>query len=130
MDFLSTNSMLLTQKTLDNLWQRQQMTLQNIANTDTPGYKAKRVTFEDELRRSLSAFDNVRQTKVRKIGNEIKNSKLWIHESREESERLDGNNVQADVEQLELARTQIQYDYALRQITDEFSRLRTVITGA
>ena len=130
MDFLSTNSMLLTQKTLDNLWQRQQMTLQNIANTDTPGYKAKRVSFEDELRKSLSAFDNVRQTKVREMANEIKNSKLWIHESTEESERLDGNNVQADVEQLELARTQIQYDYALRQITDEFSRLRTVITGS
>lgn len=130
MDLLNTNSMLLTRKTLDNLWERQQLTLQNIANNDTPGYKAKYATFEEELSRSLSQFDNVRQSKVSEMKKEIMGSKLWIHESQEESERLDGNNVQMDAEELELARAQIQYDFALRQITDEFSRLRTVITGA
>lgn len=130
MGWLDTNSMLLTERTLDNLWTRQQLTLQNIANVNTPGYKAKYATFEDELKRSLSKFDGKRQTSVREIRDEIRSSRLWIHENQEESERLDGNNVQADVEQLELARAQIQYDYALRQITEEFNRLRTVIAGA
>lgn len=130
MDWLNTNSMLLTEKTLDNLWQRQRLTLQNIANAETPGYKAKYATFEEELKLSLSKFDKKRASKIKEIGSEIQNSKLWIHHSSEESMRLDGNNVQIDVENLELARTQLQYEYAMRQATEEFNRLRTVITGS
>ncbi|WP_206459604.1 flagellar basal body rod protein FlgB [Anaerovorax sp. IOR16] len=130
MDWLNTNSMLLTEKTLDNLWQRQRLTLQNIANAETPGYKAKYATFEEELNLSLSKFDKKRASKAKEIGSEIQNSKLWIHQSSEESMRLDGNNVQVDVENLELARAQIQYEYALRQATEELNRLRTVITGS
>lgn len=129
MEWLNTNSMLLTEKTLDNLWQRQRLTLQNIANVDTPGYKAKYATFEQELKSSLSKFEKKRAFKMKEIGSEIQNSKLWIHDSSQESMRLDGNNVQIDVENLELARNQLQYEYAMRQVTEELNRLRTVIAG-
>jgi len=130
MDWLNTNSMLLTEKTLDNLWQQQRLTLQNIANSETPGYKAKYATFQEELKLSLSKLDRKRGSKANEIGSEIKGSKLWIHESSEESTRLDGNNVQVDVENLELVRAQFQYEYALRQATEELNRLKTVITGS
>ncbi len=130
MDWLNTNSMLLTEKTLDNLWQRQRLTLQNIANAETPGYKAKYATFEEELKLSLSKLDRKRASKATEVGDKIRDSKLWIHESPEESTRLDGNNVQVDAENLELVRSQFQYEYALRQATEELSRLRTAITGS
>ena len=43
------NGIMLTEKVLDFLWGRQTVTLNNIANVDTPGFKSRYVTFEDEL---------------------------------------------------------------------------------
>ena len=53
MDFLSTNSSLLMEKSLGFLWTKQAAILDNIANAETPNYKAKVVTFEDSLRVQL-----------------------------------------------------------------------------
>ena len=40
------NSISMAEKSLDFLWAKQQIISYNIANVDTPGYKAKYVTFE------------------------------------------------------------------------------------
>ena len=40
MDFLSTNSSLLMEKSLGFLWTKQAAILDNIANAETPNYKA------------------------------------------------------------------------------------------
>ena len=40
------NGIALTEKTLDLLWGRQNITVNNIANVDTPNYKSKYLTFE------------------------------------------------------------------------------------
>ncbi|HHZ01526.1 MAG TPA: flagellar basal body rod protein FlgB, partial [Tissierellia bacterium] len=42
----------LLNKTLDGLWLRQQITMENIANYSTPGYKSKTVDFENILKSS------------------------------------------------------------------------------
>ena len=129
MDWLNSNSMLLSQRTLDVTWERQKLALDNIANVDTPGYKAKYSLFEDELRSRLRRFegrDNVKRNEVRDA---IRSTRLDIRQSREESIRADGNNVNLDVEQLEVARNTYQYQFALRQITDQLTRLRLAIEG-
>ena len=43
------------------------------------------------------------------------------------SYRLDGNNVDIDTEQVELASEQIKYQALTQSITSEFQRLQTVI---
>ena len=45
------NGLLLGEKTLDSLWMRQNLTMNNIANVDTPGFKSQYMTFENELAR-------------------------------------------------------------------------------
>ena len=35
------NGLLLGEKTLDSLWMRQNLTMNNIANVDTPGFKSQ-----------------------------------------------------------------------------------------
>ena len=40
------NGIMMTERVLDYLWGRQIVTLNNIANVDTPGFKAQYVTFE------------------------------------------------------------------------------------
>ncbi|WP_027400137.1 flagellar basal body rod protein FlgB [Anaerovorax odorimutans] len=129
MDWLNNNAINLSQKSLDFLWQKQRVISENVANGDTPGYKAKYVTFEDELRSNLSKFGNGQFAKSSDIAKEIQNSKMMIHQSDDESIRMDGNNVNVDVENVELARTQLQYQYMANQISDQFTRLRMVITG-
>ena len=49
------NGVALTEKVLDYLWGRQNLTLNNIANVDTPGFKYQYVTFEEELAGRISA---------------------------------------------------------------------------
>nr|WP_330398862.1 flagellar basal body rod protein FlgB [Lacrimispora celerecrescens] len=120
------NSISMAEKTLDYLWSKQQVTLNNIANGETPGYKARYVTFEDEFRKRLLAG---REGTSKDIGEAIGSSRHYIHETRDESARMDGNNVNTDVENVELARTTLQYQYQLSALNSEISRLRTVIKG-
>jgi flagellar basal-body rod protein FlgB len=121
--------MLLTQRTLDVSWARQRLALDNIANVDTPGYKAKYALFEDELRSKFRKFESKEGVKNSEIRDAIRSSRLQIRQSEEESIRADGNNVNLDVEQLEIVRNTYQYQFALRQISDQFSRLRVAIEG-
>jgi flagellar basal-body rod protein FlgB len=129
MDWLNSNSMLLAQKTLDVTWTRQKLALDNIANIDTPGYKAKYGLFEDELKSKLGRLRDREDVSRSEIRDTIRNSRIDIRQSEEESIRADGNNVNLDVEQLEIVRNTYQYQFALRQISDQLSRLRTAIEG-
>ena len=53
MDFLSSNSFLMLEKSLGYLWTKQAAIADNIANAETPEYKEKVVTFEDSLKSKL-----------------------------------------------------------------------------
>ena len=53
MDFLTSNSMRLMEKSMGFLWTKQAAILDNVANAETPNYKAKVVTFEDSIRAKL-----------------------------------------------------------------------------
>jgi len=121
--------MLLSQRTLDVTWERQKLAQDNIANVDTPGYKAKYSLFEDELKSRLRRFEGREGVKRGEVRDAIQRTRLDIRQSREESIRADGNNVNLDVEQLEVARNAYQYQFALRQITDQLTRLRLAIEG-
>ncbi len=126
MNLIFGNNISMAEKTLDYLWSKQNVTLNNIANGDTPGYKAQYVTFEDELRKRLMAGKNGTS---QDISNIIGNSRHFIRNTDNESARMDGNNVNMDVENVELARTTLQYQYELNAFNSEISRLRTIIKG-
>lgn len=121
------NNIDLATKSMDYLWGKQQITLQNLANVDTPGYKSKYVTFEKEFRTRLQQASLTRDDE--KIADVISDSHFTVHDTGEESARLDENNVDADVESVELSRATLQYMYTAQMITSDIARLRTVITG-
>jgi len=128
MDWITNNSMRMTEKSLDYVWQRQRVISENIANSETPGYKAKYISFENELKARLTAAPaGVRRRDY--IKDAVNNSHFYTHTTKNETMRLDGNNVNVDAENVELARAQLQYEYLIRQINDQFSRLKTVIEG-
>jgi flagellar basal-body rod protein FlgB len=121
LDGVSAN---LLNKDLDGLWTRQKEISNNISNLETPEYKSRRVSFESELK---SLMDNEKGTSS-ELTREIKDVRPQIDVSDDKSLRLDGNNVDIEKENIDLARTQINYYYSLRELSDHFSRLRYAIT--
>lgn len=122
---ISNNIILnLMNKSLDGLWLRQQATMENIANYSTPGYKSKFVDFESFLKSNL---DNFNQT-TSEANNKIKSSSIIIEENDDQSMRLDGNNVDLEKENLQLAKTQLQYMYTVTEMNSYFSKLKSVIS--
>ncbi|WP_313526685.1 flagellar basal body rod protein FlgB [Anaerotignum sp.] len=118
------NSVFMSQRMADYLWQKQQVTLNNIANSSTPGYKAQYVTFQDELKSKMDFYGELGASKIR---DGISESSIRVHTKKDESSRLDENNVNMDVEQVELASATIQYQMAINNINNEFNRIRSVI---
>jgi len=96
----------------------------NIANNDTPGYKRQDVDFESVLASELG------KTKYTSLDDKIKDvslSNLNVNTYRDAtnySYRLDGNNVDIDTENVELAANQIKYKGLVDGMTQEFNRLK------
>jgi flagellar basal-body rod protein FlgB len=124
LSWLDTIPVNLLNKDLDGLWTRQQEISDNIANVETPGYKSKSVSFEDQLKAVLSNSS----ASSSELINGIKTTQPQTTVSTDETSRLDGNNVDVEKENIELARTQLNYMYSLRELSDYFTRLRYAIT--
>ncbi len=127
MKSIFSNSIRMTEKTLDFLWKRQEAISENIANDSTPGYRAKVVSFEDNLKKSLSSLGP--KSKKEDYREALESFKMEIKENNSGSNRLDGNNVSLDSEFVEQARTGLQYQYAIRAVNDELMKLRSVVRG-
>ncbi len=125
MNISESNNLNLLNKSLNGLWLRQQITMENIANYSTPGYKSKYVEFENLLKSNLENIDG--KTKSQ-INDQINSSSILIDENENLSLRLDGNNVDLDKENLQLAKTQIQYMYNVAEMNSYFSKLKSVIS--
>lgn len=126
------NGLALSEKLLDNLWMRQNVTQNNIANVDTPGFKAQYVSFEEELASRLTGAGGGTGGRFGRLVREavedaISGSVPGIYTTSDQSTRLDGNTVDMDQEQADLVRTALEYQYALNSVNNDINRLRTAI---
>jgi len=123
----------LIQRGLDVASLRQEVYSHNIANADTPEYNTKHVDFESALRRAMEGGDltgTVTHTEHFKIGGDDPLSvQPTIVGENFHINRMDGSNVDIDREMTGLAMNTITYNALVNQMTSEFSRLRTAITG-
>lgn len=118
------NGIELTEKMLDFLWGRQNITLNNITNVDTPGYKSQYISFEEELRERIQAASGSDRARSA-VSEAISGVRARLHITRDESTRLDGNNVDMDQEQVELVRSAYEYQYMLNSINNDLKRLQS-----
>lgn len=114
-------------KAADASWQREQTIANNIANVDTPGYKRQDVEFESVLKRELG------NSKYTSLDDKVSSIHLNHLQAKERTEyagyayRLDGNNVDIDTENVELASETLRYLGLTDSINQEFTRLKSVI---
>lgn len=96
----------------------------NLANVDTPGYKRKDVQFETFLAAQVSGGNLDEQ--IAGIDLSTLNPMTYTDEA-QYSYRLDGNNVDVHTEQAELAKNQLRSYILMDSMTQEFSRIRSVL---
>ena len=118
-------------KAADASWLRNDAISNNIANVDTPNYKRQDVSFETELKHALRSSKYVSLDK--KVDALNSNGRLSHIDPRTYldhsafSYRLDGNNVDIDTENVELASNQIKYNGLIQSIDQEFKNIKSVI---
>jgi len=122
----------LFQRGLNAAWTRNTVIRNNIANIETPNFKASDVQFESHLARSLqnSGFrGTMTHSGHREIGVPgIDSVTPQITQRRGLSMRLDGNNVDIEAENVKLAQNTIQYNALIEKMNGELRRLRMAIT--
>ena len=128
---LSTNAfdyVNVLDKAADASWKRETVLANNIANVNTPGYKRKDLDFEGILKQELGRCKHTSlDTKIDNLHMDHLNPSVYTDLSNY-SYRLDGNNVDIDVEEVEYASEQIRYQGITAGINNEFNRMKTVIS--
>ena len=114
-------------KAADASWTRESVLTNNLANVDTPGYKRKDIDFASVLKTELgsSKYTSLNDSVKSMDYDDLKASVYTDYANY--SYRLDGNNVDIDNEQVELASEQIKYQALTTSISSEFERMRTAM---
>ena len=103
----------------------------NIANADTPGYKAQKLEFEGALRDALDVSDHL-QMEANDPDHLIKadpgHIDPEIYDNPNGNMHLDGNTVDRNVEQVNMAENQIAYDSAAEMIKRKLGLIRYAIS--
>ena len=128
MDFLASNSQLLLEKSMGFLWTKQAALLDNVANAETPNYKAKVVTFEDSLRVQLeraAGGSTKTRSSVRRI---LEDAQVAVF-GPQEAARMDENGINVNEQLVEAVRNAYQIQYVMQSISNNLTVLRTAVRG-
>ena len=128
MDFLSSNSQILMEKSMGYLWAKQAAILDNIANAETPNYKAKVVTFEESIRTKLEEAASRSQGAGKAVREVLEDAELNLFEAKEQT-RMDDNGVNTTDQMVELVRNAYQQQYVYQAINKHYSILRMAVKG-
>ncbi|MFV0371264.1 MAG: flagellar basal body rod protein FlgB [Azonexus sp.] len=119
---------------LDLRAQRHQVLASNIANADTPNYKARDFDFAGAMQQAMggrigeSGLDMARTNKGHLAG-EAGMGFPHLQYRTETQSSVDGNTVNMDVERNQIADNAIQYQILTQLIGDKFKGLRTAMSG-
>ena len=127
----------VAEKALDLRSRRHEMIISNVANADTPGYKAFDLMVEDALRQSTDANQgsiNMQRTNPAHMNGRVSGTQQLrshiVELSGENNLRGDGNTVDMDREMSNLSANQLLYKATAQIMTKKFGDLRNVIKGA
>lgn len=107
---------------------KQKVISNNIANIDTPNYKAQEVRFNKVLSNEMSKFNAIK-TNERHIDFGSTSGGYQIVTRNNTNYQHNGNNVDIDQEMTEMAKNQIQYNALIDRLSSKYNSLKTVIKG-
>jgi flagellar basal-body rod protein FlgB len=124
MDSIFDKNFDVLSKSLDMYLTRHNVIADNIANAETPMFKARRVEFEGEMQRALDNSEAGFDTPSHAISAVQPN----IFEDAESEVGQDLNSVDMDREMAQLTKNDIKYSAATEAITKKFALLKYAIS--
>lgn len=108
------------QRLMDAALQRQQVHAANLANQNTPGYKARALAFEDAFNQALDEHGLDRAMQV----------EAEVYEPRSTMADPDGNDVSSEREVAALAKNKLLYDTYVQLARGKMRLINTAISAA
>lgn len=106
---------------------KQQVHTQNIANMDTPDYKIKTFSFENAME---DAMGEKKSQNSDKTGKDKYSFEAVIGQRDNTESRIDGNNVDAESENMELYSAYVQHSAIIQKMNSVISDYRYVLTNS
>lgn len=102
---------------------RNEVIVNNIANADVPGFTARRVEFENSLRAAIGDYPHPRHRNL-----DVSGVNVTVHyQNRQFHYRIDGNNVDIEVEMVKLYQNSMRFDTMVSSMMANSQRMRTVL---
>ncbi|MDD0852643.1 flagellar basal body rod protein FlgB [Halobacteriovorax sp. GB3] len=113
---------------------RQEIISSNIANAETPGYKAKRLEFEEALARALDVDGNLSMLtsdeKHHDVGSGgFDNLQPEVVEDSNGIVSEDGNTVDRDAEMAKMAENKIMYDASVQLLNKKLGLMKYAVSS-
>jgi flagellar basal-body rod protein FlgB len=110
--------------------QRSSLLASNIANADTPGFKARDIDFQSLLSKASGAGMTMSTTQAGHIGGaNAPGGGMELLYRVPTQTSLDGNTVNTQVEQAQFTENAVRYQSTLTFLGGKFSGLKLAITG-
>lgn len=127
------SSVNLLEKGVNASWLRNEVISNNIANADTPGFKASSVQFESLMASALGTQEDSLPLKTeneRHIGGtgDAEEVEAEVVTDRSTAAGLDDNNVDIESQMAALAKNSIEYYTLVNKVNSEFRKLDTAIS--
>lgn len=126
---LFSNTISTLEHALNYSSMKQKVVSQNIANVDTPNYKAKDVSFKAAFEQAMGKTIEAYRSDSRHFEFAGKNAQQGITVKNSLNYNENGNSVDLDKEMAELATNQIYYNALTERINGKFNSLQSVIRG-
>lgn len=110
----------LVNKAIDATLTRKELISQNISNVDTPNYKRQDINFESVLAKEL------KNKEISEINLSHLEAPIYT-DKQMSSYRMDGNNVDIEVERSEETKVELRYNTLVTRITAQLNRLETTL---
>jgi flagellar basal-body rod protein FlgB len=111
--------------------QRNEILASNIANADTPGYKARDIDFRQVLKQQKVEMPNLKATQAGhfQTASVGRVSPQYIQYRQVAQPSLDGNTVDVQQEQLQFSNNAARYEATMRFLNGKISGLQKAISG-
>jgi len=98
----------------------------NIANVNTPGYKAYHVSFEDSLNASIDSLD-LKVNRGKHLGGTDSNGNIKLTKDSDINMKQDGNSVDIDNEMADQATNELEYKALITELNNRVSIKNIII---
>jgi flagellar basal-body rod protein FlgB len=117
---------------LDGLSLKQQAISRNLANIDTPGYKAQTVDFKQAISHAMNSGGGISlaTTNSAHLTGAKSGSAIMNVARQGGTDRADQNNVDIDTELTDLSQTGITYQAISQEVSKKLLLLKAIATGS